>query len=71
MNNETIEKFTRDELKKGLKLLPHDWVMKFKRMYCPEGSGEDTDIMVDSLNCNELEKALTQVELSIDMSKDK
>ena len=64
MNN-TVEQFTREEIKTGLKLLPDNWVLMFKRMYSHKNLDADINDVIDSMPSEKLDWALSQVENSI------
>lgn len=64
--NKTIEQFTRQQIKEGLKLLPDVWQLKFKRMYSHKNLEADINSVVDDIPSEKLDLALSQVENSVD-----
>ncbi len=77
MNN-TIETFTRQKIKDGLKLLPDNWQLMFKRIYGPQpyyyaDKRPEVSIndIVDKMPSEKLDHALSQVENSIAKIQDK
>jgi len=65
MMNKSIEHFTRESLKEGLKKLPEKWQLTFRRMYSHEDLEKDISIVVDEMPIERLDWALTQVENSL------
>ncbi len=63
--NITVEQFTRDEIKKGMKLLPESWSLMFKRMYSHKNLDADINDVIDLMPSDKLDRALSQVENSI------
>ena len=64
MNN-SVEDFIRDSLKRGLKRLPEEWQLTFKRMYSHKDLEKDIKAIVDDMPTDKLDWALTQVENSL------
>ena len=64
MNN-TIEQFTREEIKNGLTLLPEGWTLMFKRMYSHKDLDANINDIVDNMPAEKLDWALSQVENSL------
>lgn len=63
--NKTIQRLTRDEIKKGLKTLPVEQQVFFKRIYTGiEFPGTMEDV-VDCVPVNQLDNALCLVERTI------
>ncbi len=74
--NKQVERLTRKEIKSGLKQLPDNWQLMFKRMYKPqpyyyidENSEASINDIVDKMPSDKLDRALTQIENSIDKLK--
>lgn len=63
--NSTIDNFTREQIKEGLKSLPDNWQLMFKRMYSHKNLEADIDEVVNKMPSNKLDWALSQVENSI------
>ena len=71
--NQSVIDFMRSEIKKGLKQLPEDWQLLFKRMYSyPNGNlsvlpdlEKPIDKVVDDMPVEKLDWALSQVQKSI------
>ena len=71
--NQAVIDFMRSEIKKGLKQLPEDWQLLFKRMYSyPNGNLSELpdlekpiDKVVDDMPVEKLDWALSQVQKSI------
>ena len=71
--NQSVIDFMRSEIKQGLKQLPEDWQLLFKRMYSyPNGSlsvlpdlEKPIDKVVDDMPVEKLDWALSQVQKSI------
>ena len=71
--NQAVIDFMRSEIKKGLKQLPEDWQLLFKRMYSyPNGNlsvlpdlEKPIDKVVDDMPVEKLDWALSQVQKSI------
>lgn len=64
--NETLQKYARDYLKKGLEVLPEGNVQMFKRMYSHKNLGLDINTVVDRMPEDKLDWAMEQVRLSIE-----
>ena len=64
MNN-TISNFTRNQIKAGLKQLPENWQLTFKRMYAHKNIDWDIEKVVDNMPDEKLDWALSQVENSL------
>ena len=60
--NKTLEDFARLKLKEGLALLPENNQMIFKRMYSHKNLSKDINLVIDEMESNLLDWALTQVE---------
>ena len=71
--NQSVIDFMRSEIKQGLKQLPEDWQLLFKRMYSyPNGNlsvlpdlEKPIDKVVDDMPVEKLDWALSQVQKSI------
>ena len=63
--NSTIDNFTRKQIKEGLKSLPDNWQLMFKRMYSHKNLQADINEVVDKMSSDKLDCALSQVENSI------
>lgn len=64
--NEQLQKFARDELKKGLAQLPKSWQHRFKQMYAPKGQLDlAIDKVVDQIPVDHLDWAMTQTKNSV------
>ena len=71
--NQAVIDFMRSEIKQGLKQLPEDWQLLFKRMYSyPNGNlsvlpdlEKPIDKVVDDMPVEKLDWALSQVQKSI------
>lgn len=68
MNNE-IEIFARKKLKKRLKKLPAGWVHKFKQMYSHNNLTKSINSVVDGMDVDKLDWAMTQVSRSLENLK--
>lgn len=64
MNN-SVQDFVRNQLKSGLAKLPENWLFTFKRMYSHDNLEATIDEIVDNLQEDKLDWALTQVENSL------
>jgi hypothetical protein len=65
INNRVLE-FTKDEIKKGLNLLPQKNVDFFFRMYDHKGKHKlNLESLLNDLEFNQLNNALNQVEKTI------
>lgn len=60
--NSTIEKFTRQTIKDGLKRCTESQQFLFKRMYSPKNLELPIDEVVDKMPIEKLDWALTQIE---------
>ena len=67
--NKQLQKFARNELKKGVAKLPERWQELFKRMYGPKNSKLSIDATIDNMPEDKLDWAMTQVEKSIEKLK--
>ena len=63
--NKTLEKFARDELKKGLAKCTEGEHLMFKRMYSHKNLDMDINDVVDSMPSEKLDWAMQQVERSL------
>lgn len=63
--NKSISDFTRQQIKEGLKQLPDNWQMMFKRMYSHNNLDCDIVTVVDNMLDEKLDWALSQVENSL------
>lgn len=63
--NKTVSNFTKQQIKEGLKQLPDDWQMMFKRMYAHNNLDCDIETVVDNVPDEKLDWALSQVENSL------
>ena len=63
--NKSISDFTRQQIKEGLKQLPYNWQMMFKRMYSHNNLDCDIVTVVDNMPDEKLDWALSQVENSL------
>ncbi len=63
--NKSISDFTRQQIKEGLKQLPDNWQMMFKRMYSHNNLDCDIVTVVDNMPDEKLDWALSQVENSL------
>lgn len=63
--NKTVSDFTREQIKMGLKQLPENWQLMFKRMYSHENLELDLEIIVDNMPDEKQDWALSQVENSL------
>lgn len=64
--NEAIQEFAREELKKGLTLLPEGHQHLFKRMYAGGDLEKGINEVVDDMETDKLDWAMQQVQRSID-----
>ena len=62
--NKELSKYAREEIKKGLVLLPDTWQTLFKRMY-GQGKGQDINEVIDTMPEDKLDWAMTQIKNSI------
>lgn len=67
--NKTVANFTREQIKTGLKQLPESWQFLFKRMYSHNNLELDIDTVVYNIPDEKLERALQQVENSLENLK--
>ena len=63
--NKSISDFTIQQIKEGLKQLPDNWQMMFKRMYSHNNLDCDIVTVVDNMPDEKLDWALSQVENSL------
>ena len=63
--NKSISDFTRQQIKEGLKQLPDNWQMMFKRMYSHNNLDCDIVTVVDNMPDEKLDWTLSQVENSL------
>lgn len=63
--NKSISDFTRQQIKEGLKQLPDNWQMMFKRMYSHNNLDCDIVTVVNNMPDEKLDWALSQVENSL------
>lgn len=67
--NKTLAAFARREIKDGLKKLPECWQHNFKLMYAKR-KDLPIDQVVDNMDDEKLDWALTQVENSLMIKRD-
>jgi len=60
--NKTLEKFARDTLKSNLAKCSEGELLTFKRMYSHGDLGKDINLVVDSMEPDKLDWAMSQVE---------
>ncbi len=65
MNNQ-LQDFARQTLKSGLAQLPESNHMLFKRMYSHKNLNANIDYVVDSIDEEQLDWAMQQVQRSLD-----
>ena len=69
--NKELQRFARNELKAGLAVLPLTHHAIFKRMYSKNNLDADIGDVVDSMDEDKLDWAMTQVQNSIDGTQTK
>ena len=63
--NDQLKNFAREQLKDGLKQLPENWQMTFRRMYSHKDLEKDICAVVDDIPEEKLDWAMQQVENSL------
>jgi hypothetical protein len=63
--NEQLQRFAREELKRGLAQLPEGWQNTFKRMYAHGKPDMGINEVIDAMPANKLDWAMQQVESSL------
>ena len=64
--NAQLQAFARKTLKEGLAKLPEDWQHKFKQMYAHSHLDWPIDKVIDKMDDENLDWAMTQVENSLE-----
>jgi hypothetical protein len=68
--NEQLQNYAREEIKKGLVLLPESWQHTFKRMYSFDNLTKNINDVVDDMPQDKLDWAMQQVKSSLRKQKD-
>lgn len=63
--NETVEEFTRNRIKNKIKKCNKEEIHLFKRMYSHKDLDKDIEDVIDDMDSDDLDHALTQVENTI------
>lgn len=63
--NKQLQAIARKSLKTGLKQLPENWQLLFKRMYSYKKLDADINDVVDAMPENKLDWAMEQVQRSL------
>ena len=69
--NKTVVDFMRGEIKEALSRLPERSHSIFNRMYSPDDIGKDINSVVDDMDVDKLDWALTQVQRSVSIKEKK
>lgn len=63
--NETLQLYAREQMLEGLKQLPNEWQMTFKKMYSHKDLEKPIEAIVNDMPSDKLDWALSQIERSL------